>query len=191
VGNDEFFVTNVTTTTLTNAAGGTTQSPSIVVQPFFSGVALDVTPQIDENNQIILHIHPSVSTVVEKSKNIDLGTSGNFRLPLASSTISETDTVVRVNDGNIVAIGGLMREATQRTRSGVPGLANAPVVGGAFRSSANAARKSELVILLKPTVITGDAAAAQDLQDIRTRLQAYEAADGPDGASLWGDGKRR
>jgi len=191
VGNDEFFVTNVTTTTLTNAAGGTTQSPSIVVQPFFSGVALDVTPQIDENNQIILHIHPSVSTVVEKSKNIDLGTSGSFRLPLASSTISETDTVVRVNDGNIVAIGGLMREATQRTRSGVPGLANAPVVGSAFRSSANAARKSELVILLKPTVITGDAAAAQDLQDIRTRLQAYEAADGPDSASLWGDGKRR
>lgn len=191
VGNDEFFVTNVTTTTLTNAAGGTTQSPSIVVQPFFSGVALDVTPQIDENNQIILHIHPSVSTVVEKSKNIDLGTSGNFRLPLASSTISETDTVVRVNDGNIVAIGGLMREATQRTRSGVPGLANAPIIGGAFRSSANAARKSELVILLKPTVISGDAAAEQDLQDIRTRLQAYEAADGPDSRSLWGDGRRR
>lgn len=191
VGNDEFFVTNVTTTTLTNAAGGTTQSPSIVVQPFFSGVALDVTPQIDENSQIILHIHPSVSNVVEKSKNIDLGTSGSFRLPLASSTISETDTVVRVNDGNIVAIGGLMRESTQRTRSGVPGLANAPVVGGAFRSTANASRKSELVILLKPTVIVGDTTAEKDMQDIRARLRAYEAADGPNGNSMWRDGKDR
>lgn len=190
VGNDEFFVTNVTTTTLTNAAGGTTQSPSIVVQPFFSGVALDVTPQIDENNQIILHVHPSVSTVVEKTKNIDLGTSGNFRLPLASSTISETDTVVRVTDGNIVAIGGLMREATQRSRSGVPGLANAPIIGGAFRSTSNAARKSELVILIKPTVIQGDEGMADDLARIRKRLQSYDSADG-NGASMWKDGKTK
>lgn len=175
VGNDEFFVTNVTTTTLTSATGAATQSPSIVVQPFFSGVALDVTPQIDESSQIILHVHPSVSSVVEKTKTIDLGTSGNFRLPLASSTISETDTVVRVQDGNIVAIGGLMRESTQRTRSGVPGLADMPVVGGAFRSTAMAARKSELVILIKPTVIQGDTPWEQDLADVRTRLQGYEA----------------
>jgi MSHA biogenesis protein MshL len=99
--------------------------------------------------------------------------------------------VVRVNDGNIVAIGGLMRESTQRTRSGVPGLANAPVVGGAFRSTANASRKSELVILLKPTVIVGDTTAEKDLQDIRARLRAYEAADGPNGNSMWRDGKDR
>ncbi|MCU0869442.1 MAG: secretin N-terminal domain-containing protein, partial [Burkholderiales bacterium] len=173
VGTDEFFVTNVVTTTLTSAAGGAAQSPTINVQPFFSGVALDVTPQIDDTGQIILHVHPSVSNVVEKTKNIDLGTSGNFRLPLASSTISETDTIVRVGDANIVAIGGLMRESTQRNRSGVPGLANAPVVGNAFRSTASAARKSELVILIKPTIVQGDLTWQKDLEDIRTRLQAY------------------
>jgi MSHA biogenesis protein MshL len=192
VGNDEFFVTNVTTTTLTSVAGGTTQSPSITVQPFFSGVALDVTPQIDENNQIILHVHPSVSNVVEKTKNIDLGTSGQFRLPLASSTISETDTIVRVTDGNIVAIGGLMRESTQRNRSGVPGASNLPVVGNAFRSSANAARKSELVILIKPTVIQSDATWQQDLEQVRGRIQAMDKADSQSNSnSMWGDGKQR
>ncbi|MBI1395467.1 MAG: pilus (MSHA type) biogenesis protein MshL [Betaproteobacteria bacterium] len=177
VGNDEFFVTNVTTTTLTNAAGGTTQSPSIVVQPFFSGVALDVTPQIDENREIILHVHPSVSNVVEKTKNIDLGTSGNFRLPLASSTISETDTVVRVSDGNIVAIGGLMRESTKQSRSGVPGLADVPIIGAAFRSTSRETRKSELVILIKPTVIQGDEGVVDDLKKIRARLRSYDATD--------------
>lgn len=192
VGNDEFFVTNVTTTTLTSVAGGTTQSPSITVQPFFSGVALDVTPQIDENNQIILHVHPSVSNVVEKTKNIDLGTSGQFRLPLASSTISETDTIVRVTDGNIVAIGGLMRESTQRNRSGVPGASNLPVVGNAFRSTANSARKSELVILLKPTVIQSDATWQQDLEQVRGRIQAMDKVDSQSNAnSMWGDGKQR
>jgi MSHA biogenesis protein MshL len=67
-----------------------------------------VTPQIDEDNNIILHIHPSVSVVTEKNKNINLGTLGTFSLPLASSSINETDSIVRVRDGNIVAIGGLM-----------------------------------------------------------------------------------
>lgn len=191
VGNDEFFVTNVLTTTLTSIAGGTTQSPTITVQPFFSGVALDVTPQIDDNDQIILHVHPSVSNVVEKTKNIDLGTAGNFRLPLASSTISETDTVVRVQDGNIVAIGGLMRESTQRNRSGVPGIANIPGVGNLFRSTASAARKSELVILIKPTIIRSDESWQGDLDAVRRRIQSYDQADANSDRSMWGDGGRR
>ena len=127
VGTDEFFVTNITTNTTTTGTTST-QSPTITVSPFFSGVALDVTPQIDEHNQIILHIHPSVSSVIEKTKNIDLGTSGSFRLPLASSTISESDTIVRVSNTNIVAIGGLMKETTTRDSSGVPVLGTLPVV---------------------------------------------------------------
>ena len=111
VGTDEFFVTNVTTNQTTTTGGAIQNSPSITTQPFFSGVALDVTPQIDENNQIILHIHPSVSNVVNKTTDIDLGQAGVFTLPLASSTVSETDTIVRVTNGNIVAIGGLMKQS--------------------------------------------------------------------------------
>jgi len=187
VGNDEFFVTNVTTTTLTSIAGGTTQSPSIAVQPFFSGVALDITPQIDENNQVILHVHPSVSSVVEKTKNIDLGTSGNFRLPLASSTISETDTVVRVQDGNIVAIGGLMRESTQRNRSGVPGLSRLPVVGTLFRANGNAALKSELVILIKTTIIHSDDSWQKDLDETRQRFRAFDGAEKTGADPVWSE----
>jgi MSHA biogenesis protein MshL len=191
VGNDEFFVTNVTTTTLTSATGAATQSPSIVVQPFFSGVALDVTPQIDEHSQIILHVHPSVSNVVEKTKVIDLGTSGNFRLPLASSSISESDTVVRVQDGNIVAIGGLMRESTRKTKSGVPGLADLPVIGNAFRSSTSNARKSELVILIKPTVIQGDTDWERDLADVRGRVGSYDVPDTGSRDAAIGNARRR
>lgn len=191
VGNDEFFVTNVTTTTLTSATGAATQSPSIVVQPFFSGVALDVTPQIDEHSQIILHVHPSVSNVVEKTKVIDLGTSGNFRLPLASSSISESDTVVRVQDGNIVAIGGLMRESTRKSKSGVPGLADLPVVGNAFRSTSSNARKSELVILIKPTVIQGDTDWESDLADVRGRVGTYNVPETGSRDAAGGNARRR
>ena len=178
VGTDEFFVTNITTNTTTTGTTST-QSPTITVAPFFSGVALDVTPQIDENNQIILHIHPSVSSVIEKTKVIDLGTAGNFRLPLASSTISESDTIVRVSNTNIVAIGGLMKETTTRDSSGVPVLGTLPVVGNLFSSKSRSVTKSELVILLKPTVIENDATWRQDILDTKDRIDAYERSDRP------------
>ena len=178
VGTDEFFVTNITTNTTTTGTTST-QSPTITVAPFFSGVALDVTPQIDENNQIILHIHPSVSTVIEKTKNIDLGTAGNFRLPLASSTISESDTIVRVSNSNIVAIGGLMKETSTRQSNGVPVLGTLPVVGNLFSSKSRLFTKSELVILLKPTVIENDATWRQDILDTKERIDAYERSDRP------------
>lgn len=178
VGTDEFFVTNITTNTTTTGTTST-QSPTITVAPFFSGVALDVTPQIDENNQIILHIHPSVSNVIEKTKNVDLGEAGTFRLPLASSTISESDTVVRVSNGNIVAIGGLMKETSARDTSGVPYLSTMPIIGNLFGSKSRSTVKSELVILLKPTVIEGDASWRQDILDTKERIDAYGRSDSP------------
>jgi MSHA biogenesis protein MshL len=176
VGTDEFFVTNITSNTTTTVAG-TTQSPTITVAPFFSGVALDVTPQIDQNSKIILHIHPSVSSVIDKTKNIDLGTSGSFRLPLASSTISESDTIVRVSDGNIVAIGGLMKESSARDSSGLPGLSSMPWIGALFGSKRRSVVKNELVILLKPTVIEGDASWRQDILDTKERIDAYQRSE--------------
>ncbi|MBY0439354.1 MAG: secretin N-terminal domain-containing protein, partial [Burkholderiales bacterium] len=171
VGTDEFFVTNVTTTT--TSTGTTSQaSPTITVQPFFSGIALDVTPQIDGENNIILHVHPSVSQVVDRTKSIDLGTLGNFRLPLASSTINETDSIVRVQDGNIVAIGGLMQTRSSNDRAQVPGLGNVPGFGHLFRNTARTQVKSELVILIKPTLIRSEQSWTQDLVETQERIQA-------------------
>jgi MSHA biogenesis protein MshL len=175
VGTDDFFLTNVTTTQSVGVTGAATvPSPSFTLQPFFSGLALDVTPPIDEPNNIILHVHPSVSSVVAKSQQIDLGTLGSFTLPLASSTVSETDSVVRVPDGNIVAIGGLMKMETDILNSQIPGLGDLPLVGKLFKNVSRNVTKSELVILLKPTVITGDESWDRDLLDTQTRLQDFE-----------------
>lgn len=170
VGTDEFFVTNVQTTTV--ATGSTTSiSPTITTQPFFSGIALDVTPQISEDDQITLHVHPSISSVVDKSKTLDLGSLGTFILPLASSTINESDTIVRVQDGTIAAIGGLMRQQQSNNRSGLPGTGDSPFLGNVFGSRNQQLSKSELVILLKVTVIKGDAAWQAQSQEIGDRLQ--------------------
>ena len=168
VGTDEFFVTNVSTTTTTTSAGSQT-SPSVTVQPFFSGIVLDVTPQIDQGSNIILHIHPSVSEVTESTRVVNLG-GGNpsITLPLAKSTVNETDTIVRVTDGNIVAIGGLMSVDVRDQRGGIPGLADDSVL----RNTNRTARKRELVILLKPTLIVADRNWEQDIDQTRGRLES-------------------
>ncbi len=176
VGTDEFFVTNVTSN-VTFTGTTSTQSPTITTQPFFSGVALDVTPQIDDDDVITLHIHPSVSLVTEITKDLDLGSAGQFRLPLASSDISESDTIVRVNSGQIVAIGGLMKELTARNRRQVPGLGDVPVVGSLFGNSQRAKQKTELVILVKPTIIKSAADWERDLAETRQRIEGFPRRD--------------
>ena len=173
VGNDDYFVTNVTggTTTSSGVVGvaGSTTLPTLTLTPFFSGIALDVTPQIDDASGIMLHIHPAVTTVVEKTKEVDLGDIGTYRLPLASSTVNETDTMVRLQDGNIAAIGGLMQQSASRSASGVPGSTGAGnPFGFLLGNRANVARKKEVVVLIKPTIIR----TPQDWEAITERSRA-------------------
>ena len=170
VGTDEFFVTNVSTTS-TSTGTTSTVSPTITTQPFFSGIALDVTPQISDDDQITLHVHPSVSLVTDKTKTLSLGSLGTFTLPLASSNINESDTIVRVRDGTIAAIGGLMRQQQSNSDSGLPGASNSPILSGIFGSRSRQLAKSELVILLKVTLIKGDAAWQQQAQEVNDRVQ--------------------
>ena len=175
VGTDDFFPTGISggTATSTSTTGTATPAfPSITLRPFFSGVALDVTPQIDQDSNIILHVHPSVSKVETSNRVINLGANfgGQVSLPLASSTVSETDSIVKVGDGNIVAIGGLMKIDIADERAGLPGAQDAPVVGGLFRNTTRSMVKKELVILIKPTVVqTGDE-LIDNAREARTRL---------------------
>lgn len=175
IGTDEFFVTGVSTTvTSTGTTGGTTSSPNVTLQPFFSGVVLDVTPQIDENGNIILHVHPSVSQVTTVTKDVDLGSAGSLKLPLAASSTSEMDSMVRSQDGRIVAIGGLMRQSTTNDRSQVPGAGNIPVLGALFRNTGQTIQKRELVVLIKPTIVEGANSWNDDLLDSGKRIEALD-----------------
>src|SRR5471032_2300863 len=120
IGTDEFYVTGVSTTTTSTGIGSGTTSPSVTLQPFFSGVVLDVTPQIDDHGNITLHVHPSVSQVTTVTKDINLGSAGSLTLPLPSSDTSEMDSMVRGQDGNVIALGGLMRQSSTSDRSQLP-----------------------------------------------------------------------
>jgi len=175
VGTDDFFITNISTTTTASASGSVT-TPSIQVQPFFSGISLDVTPQIDEDGMVTLHIRPSVSVVSERTRVVNLGNLGSFTLPLASANINEADTVVRVQDGVTVALGGLMQQNQASDDQRVPGAGDVPVVGNLFKRANRSLQKRELVFLLKPTVIKGDSQWQGDLAQTSERMRGYTAA---------------
>jgi MSHA biogenesis protein MshL len=149
-GQDEYYVTDVSTTTVTGTA--TTSTPDIELEPFFSGIALDVTPQISEDGEVVLHVHPSVTETSEQQKVITLD-EDQYVLPLAQSNIRESDTVIRAKSGEIVVIGGLMQSSTTEKESRVPYLGAIPLLGELFKSKQEIESKKELVILLKPTVV--------------------------------------
>jgi MSHA biogenesis protein MshL len=181
VGTDSFFVTNIqSATTIATATGTTTGTPvpTVTVQPFFSGIVLDVTPQIDENGDIILHVHPAVSSVTTDSKDINLGVAGTLTLPLAKSDVSETDSVVRVTDGNIVALGGLMKLDIEDNRGGLPGVGEG-AASALLRNTNKSLVKQELVILLKPTIIRSDREWEEDIARTRNRLEALDQRPQP------------
>jgi MSHA biogenesis protein MshL len=168
IGGEDFFVTGVTSSTTSTV--GTTTGPSIELTSFFSGIVLDVTPQIDEANNIVLHIHPSVSTITQKDKAFTVFNQA-VTLPLASSNIQESDNVVRAQSSQIIVIGGLMREATTDDNVSVPFLGDIPIVGNLFKQRKITRVKRELVILLKPTIISTEADWDKDVKDAQERIR--------------------
>ena len=152
-GTDEFFVTNVSSNTVTGTSS--TTSRDVELTPFFSGIALDVTPQISDDGAVTLHIHPTVSEVTDQQKNVTVSGETDI-LPLAFSQIRESDSIVKARSGQIIVIGGLMRNSMIDENFGTPVLSKIPGLGKLFKSKRSVEQKTELVILLKPIVIQGD-----------------------------------
>lgn len=165
VGTDEYFVTDMSSETTTNSSSDTTTT-SYELTPFFSGISLDVTPQIDDDGNVLLHVHPAVIEVEEQTYSfLD-------DAPMAKSSIRETDSIIRANDGDVVVLGGLMKSNTQDQTSKVPLLGDIPGLGHLFRNTSNVTEKTELVILLKPTVV-GVHTWQQQIERSRDMLQEW------------------
>lgn len=171
VGSDEFFVTDVSTTTVAGTATSSV-TPDVTLTPFFSGIALDVTPQISEDGHIILHVHPAVSEVKDQTKVISLGDS-DFTLPLAFSTIRESDSIVKATSGQVVVIGGLMQETVDNNENSTPGVSNVPVLGELFKQTRRKKIKSELIILLRAQVVK-PGTWKDEIMNARQRMRSME-----------------
>ncbi|WP_305271595.1 secretin N-terminal domain-containing protein [Methylobacter sp.] len=170
VGQDEYFATGFTggTQTTPNVAG---TGPTVLIDVFFSGISLDVTPQIDDNEDITLHIHPSISQVKNDTKDFGL----NITLPLALTTVRESDSIVKAKNGQIIVLGGLMQENDNEKKQGITGLAAIPYIGNLFRVNTGSTQKSELIILLKASFISSDADWQKDINSSKQRFERLDS----------------
>jgi len=166
-GTDEFFVTGIHSDTTTGTS--TTTTVEYELTPFFSGVALDVTPQISESNSVLLHIHPTISEVTDQTKSLSVRGNTDV-LPLALSQIRESDSIVKAQSGQIIVIGGLMRETHKRDEYKLPLLGDIPGLGRLFKSERDQTSTTELVILLRPLVVA-DGDWQQLVQEPTERLE--------------------
>jgi MSHA biogenesis protein MshL len=173
VGDEEYFLTGASSTSF-GAGDESTTNQSNSLTPFFSGIALDVTPQISATGDIILHIHPLLNSVQEDIKVI-----GGNEFPLANSTTRESDSVARARNGEVIIISGLMQTRARGSEAGIPVAKDIPVVGNAFGQRQTETVKTELVILLRAIVDEDDnmKALIQDhatsFEDLRRQIDPY------------------
>ena len=154
VRNEVFFIAQ-TEVAVTEGVAQTTVTdfpPSII--PI--GITLDVTPIVSDSGEITLHVHPSVSEIVEIRQQPQLtGQGATGSLPVVD--IREADMVLRVQSGQTVVIGGLIQRRELDIEKKIPILGDLPFVGQLFRRTDIEERRSELVIFLSPTVLDAPA----------------------------------
>lgn len=173
VGRDEYFITQVSSNIVTTSATSIV-NPNVTFTPFFSGIALDVTPQIDDRDDITMHIHPSITRVESQTKEFTInGQDGS--VPMALNTVRESDSIVKAQNGQIIMLGGLMQETSNENKEGVAGLTRIPFLGNLFRVNTGKTQKSELVILLKPTLINGDSDWQNSMAPSREHFEQLES----------------
>ena len=173
VGTDEFFVTEVTNNVTSSASGPAVSSPSVELTPFFSGIALDVTPQIGVDDSIVLHVHPTVSEVVEQQRSFTVGDQP-FELPLAQSSIRESDSIIYAQSDQVVVIGGLIQNVSKTSNAATPWASKIPIIGNAFKQKDQRSTKRELVILLRPRVFS-DSVNAEVIKNSLERFSNFQS----------------
>lgn len=151
VGRNKSFISKVTSTTSTGTTPITTFS--VDTSSVLSGMVIGIVPYISETGEISLTITPIISNLIElESKNI--GEEGNqTQISLPTVDLREMSTTVKVRDGQMVVIGGLIQKTENLQDNKVPGAGNLPVFGNLFKSRNKQESRSELVVILQPFII--------------------------------------
>lgn len=133
---------------------------------------MSVTPQISESGSILLNVRPTISSLKGAGK-----TDPTPGLAVANVVpeiqTREMESMLRLADGEVAVMGGLMEDKINYSTNEVPGLGGIPVVGNFFRNRNDVSTKTELVIFLKPTIIR-DPSINGDYRSFRDQLPARE-----------------
>ena len=156
--------TNTATTTSTLTTTYTNYS-------IFIGVLLNITPEISEDNEIILRINPSVSNFKYSSDDIK---TTNPREIAPDTQEKKLSTVVKVKDGSTIILGGLIATTKGKQESSVPLLSSIPLLGEAFKYSADTVATNELIFVITPRIIGVKGTDKATLKDLGYSQKIYE-----------------
>ena len=137
----------------------------------FIGVLLNITPEISDNNEIILRINPSVSNFKYTG---DDGQQTNPREIAPDTSEKKLSTVVRIKNGNTIILGGLITNSKEKTHSGVPVLSEIPLLGSAFRHTGDSLTSQELIFVITPTIIGAKGITKTSLRQLGFSKRIYE-----------------
>lgn len=159
-----FTVDASTTSNQTNSTVTFTTTPHTLPV----GVWMSVTPQINENGAVTLNVRPTISrvsgSVVDPNPNIKI----ESKIPTVQ--VREMESVLQINSGNTVVLGGLMQDEVTRSNNNVPVASKIPLFGKLFQSKDDSTKKTELVIFLRPTVISNASLESEELKAFKQYL---------------------
>ncbi len=127
------------------------------------GVLINVQPSIDlDNETVAMSVRPTVTRIVDYVNDPGVAfavADANLDEPIVSRVpvvnVQEFDSVIQMNNGEPIIMGGLIQDRSQSVQNAVPVLGEIPLVGGLFRNQTDKIQKTELVVLMKATIIEG------------------------------------
>ena len=133
------------------------------------GVVMSVTPQISDSGNVNVDVRPTISRVLSfvRDPNPQLV---NIPSQIPQIQVREMESILQIASGNTAVLGGLMQDEVIRNTDAVPGISNIPVIGKAFKGKNDATQKTELVIFLRPTVITNASLESDELLSYKQYL---------------------
>lgn len=171
VDNKVYFTVKAVPSTQTNLRGDiTVYSYTTTPNVLPVGLILNVTPQITDEEVVTLNVRPTISRIIGAidDPNPDLARAG-ITSKVPEIQVREMESLLKINNGDVAVIGGLMQDTTDQTRIGVPVLSQLPLVGDLFSYRNDSYTKTELIIFLRPVVIK-DASLEGDLKDYKVYL---------------------
>jgi MSHA biogenesis protein MshL len=158
--NQVYFELDVNTS---QTDSGTTVDVDSNIRNVPEGVLINVQPSIDlDNETIAMAVRPTVTRITSFVNDpavtfavADAGLTDAIESPVPVVNVQEFDSVIQVNNGQPIVMGGLIQDRTASTQVGVPVLSEVPVFGGLFRNQSDKVEKTELVVLMKATIVEG------------------------------------
>ncbi len=181
VDNLVYFTVQAQQATVGGTVGGTLATFTTTPNTVPVGIVMSVTPQINDTGSVGINVRPSITRVIDsvqdpnpnlRTGQFNTGTPIKSEIPIIQ--VREMESMLQINSGSTAVLGGLMQDEIVRNTDKVPGLSNVPGVGNLFKGKNDATRKTELVIFLRPTVISNASLESDELQSYKKYLPAQQ-----------------